>query len=994
LILSGVIPDTDLKALISEHVFETTDGKRISFFHEGYFDYVFAKTFVADDGSLINLLTSGEQTLFRRLQVRQVLAFERDWNREAYLRDIQAILSADSIRTHIKESVLAFLGDLSDPCQDEWEILSSYVLDDGPLRDHTWKIFRNSRPWFELLLGLGFWEDQLSSEHGTLTDLTIWAMRGNLPVAEDEIAELIEPYLGKSLEWANRIRYLTSDTEVGVSKRFHDIVIAMITSGGFESTEGNARLVDLWTIAHPWIKHNPGWACQIIGRYLERGLLLHAQNPNRTNQNPFREDGPFFMSRVSSRELIELANVDPIQFLESTLPFLTKALEASACLPSELPIKDEIWWFRYKDTLHGFDDALFAAIEAALCCIAKTDPNALETVAAPLKALNFETAQFLIIRAYTVNPLQFADIAAEYLLEYPYRFEAGYIDAPYWAACELITAINSNCSNDNFARLEKSILTFYPEKGGRHRGESWGYEQYLLLNGLASSRLSGKGEQRLKELSRKFGDNSLPIPTKIEAHHVSSPVPISATTIMSDADWLSAISKYAGENTRQTRRDEVLGGSYELARALEIQVQLNPNRFLVLGLQLPNSTNCDYFEAVLRGAESGIEKVDLDILLKFCARCHDLPGRPVGRSISYVLGKLSVSPLPSQAVELLCWYAVSDPDPQNELWKTKTPTGNDVYYGGSVESAGLNSTRGGTANAIAALLWEDPKNIDAFSDVIDRLIQDPSTAVRSQVVEILTASLVHDRQRSIDRFLLLCDDCDDSLLSTRGVERYLRYGLQTHFSALRPIVGRMLNSDLDSVVETGARQVCLASLNHPEAAEFAESCLIGSPPARRGAAAIFAANLGIADHYDVSTSALLKLFKDEDASVREIASSCFREMKDRDLDSILEFARSFIMSPAYESNYRYLLDALGNATCDVAELACEAIGKFLDVAGDQARDITTSEAAVAVEAAELMVRFYSQSRASRERSLCLNIIDRMIQSNVWGIDSAINSALR
>ena len=81
----------DADAMASENVI-VFQGARVSFFHEGFFDYSFVRRFVGRDGSLEDLLAAGEQHLFRRPQVRQFLAYERSIGGSAYLADLEAVL--------------------------------------------------------------------------------------------------------------------------------------------------------------------------------------------------------------------------------------------------------------------------------------------------------------------------------------------------------------------------------------------------------------------------------------------------------------------------------------------------------------------------------------------------------------------------------------------------------------------------------------------------------------------------------------------------------------------------------------------------------------------------------------------------------------------------------------------------------------------------------------------------------------------------------------
>lgn len=81
----------DAQAMASENVI-VFQGARVSFFHEGFFDYSFVRRFVGRGGSLEDLLADGEQHLFRRPQVRQFLAYERSLEGSRYLTDLEVVL--------------------------------------------------------------------------------------------------------------------------------------------------------------------------------------------------------------------------------------------------------------------------------------------------------------------------------------------------------------------------------------------------------------------------------------------------------------------------------------------------------------------------------------------------------------------------------------------------------------------------------------------------------------------------------------------------------------------------------------------------------------------------------------------------------------------------------------------------------------------------------------------------------------------------------------
>lgn len=94
--------DADLDRLVSANVL-VRQGSRIGYFHEGFFDYVFARRFCETGEPLLEFLRSSEQDLFRRSQVRQILAYRRDDDFGAYLEDLSDCLTTPDVRFHIEQ---------------------------------------------------------------------------------------------------------------------------------------------------------------------------------------------------------------------------------------------------------------------------------------------------------------------------------------------------------------------------------------------------------------------------------------------------------------------------------------------------------------------------------------------------------------------------------------------------------------------------------------------------------------------------------------------------------------------------------------------------------------------------------------------------------------------------------------------------------------------------------------------------------------------------
>ena len=94
-----------LSILPSEGLIVRSKGN-INFFHESFFDYIYALTFSERDLSLEALLLQTEQHLFRRTQVRQILENLRQSDRTRYLRELCSVFGNTKVRYHIQVCLL------------------------------------------------------------------------------------------------------------------------------------------------------------------------------------------------------------------------------------------------------------------------------------------------------------------------------------------------------------------------------------------------------------------------------------------------------------------------------------------------------------------------------------------------------------------------------------------------------------------------------------------------------------------------------------------------------------------------------------------------------------------------------------------------------------------------------------------------------------------------------------------------------------------------
>ena len=981
--------NADAEAMASENVL-VLDDKRYSFFHEGFFDYSYARRFAASNQSLLDLLTQDEQDLFRRTQVRQILLYLREAEFDKYILYLGEVLSSPGVRFHLKQVVFALLADLSDPYLEEWEVLSAFAGRDfgDPITRQAWGVLRRSTPWFLLVDSIGLVRQWLEDSEDPFIDQTImllWPVQRQLP---DKVAELLEPYVGKSERWNQRLLHVAQWADWFRGRRFLELIVRLMDEGILDEAEGQLAVnSDFWSLLYSIGSTRLEWGCEIIGHYLNRRhqLSLEASQPN-----PFDyQSGTIPSSQSSEEVLTKCARGAPGAFIREVFPFMQAVLEVTAEASQDELRLDPNWRNRIYQSNYPIEDTLLNAMGIALSELATENPGMYRSMIGPLRASPFETIQFLLLTSLASNGPQFADDGANHLCENPECLNIGYDSHPHWVARQLIEAISPYCSDDNLDQLENLLLGYYSswEKSELGRPQ-WGYAQFTLLSGISDSRRSKEVNKRLAELQRKFGKQEPQLPKRMEAEFVGSPLPDGAAEKMTDGQWLSAISRHNKGERIYERDGRLVGGALQLSQDLKNQVKLNPERFAELAMRIPDDAHPAFFEAILRGL-CDVE-IDIATIVEVCVRCHEIEGRPLGQSICDLIANAANQDVPYAAIALVAWYATEDPDPCQELWKVTTPRGEDFYYHGNIFENGINTVRGRAAIAIAQLLFHDQTRIVSCHTVLEKMVKDPSVAVRACVAEVLLAVLNHEEDLAIKLFQELCHT-EEGLLRTPFVERFLFFALRNDFQSLSQILEGMVNSKNTEVSSAGARQACLAALDLQEAVPLAELCLSGSEAQRIGAAQIMAANVKTATYRSFCEGSLIKLLNDHSPKVCAEASRCFGRLEDSELGEHNSLVTEFVHSQAFHDNGHFLFRALEQTTAklpDATLLACE---KFIEVAELAAADIRTRQAGDPHYVIQLTLRAHQQSSDYTRRAKSLDLIDKLMEYGAYGVESALEN---
>ncbi|MFZ1936913.1 MAG: hypothetical protein WCB27_04280 [Thermoguttaceae bacterium] len=1033
-------------AMLTERVL-VRDERQIRFFHESFFDYAFARRFLATGHDLKTLMHSGEQHLFRRSQVRQVLVFLRSRARDQYLAQLHELLNDPSIRFHIKRLVIAWLGTLTDPTSDEWNIVEP-LLEQPDTRHHVLVAVRNNLAWFDVLNGLGIISRWLESPNAELADRAVWfLMLDEVQKQRSEIAAaLLAPHCGQDDAWGHRLRAYFRLGNAHCSRPIQEVFLKSLDSGVFDGTSQNRN--ESWCdYLRDAMGKAPCFALEALTHWLDQRIAkaLAATSDTTLERQDYDPAAIELICKVARRE--------PTAYVDMFLPRLLTILRLTAIPSGDYLQRDETWYSLSNHEPMYVTDALLDGLVEALEKHAKENPDKVEAMTNQLLGTDWYTLTYVLLRAWSANPARFADACVEFLVADCRRLDVGYRS---WdgggqgcaaVSREAIQICVPYATPQKREQLERTILGFKPHGD---EGQYEGWIERLLLEAFGESQLSENGRNRLAVLREKFAGEDITLPPRrcsSLASVVGSPIPPEEATRLTDDEWLAAMRKYdyGWDGVYRGSDPELKGSAVELSRQLEPQAQREKQRFAALASQMEDSIRREYFEAILNGIcaqhnlsgeQCKADDVDFralgsDIVLGLVRRLHRLPKRPCGRSICRAFERLAEGPMSEADLQMLSYYALDDPDSGDNRWlhqdtfKKADPSEN-------AHTDGYSSVRGYAARAIESLLFANYSRSPVLVPLIRKMVHDPSLALRTCVVESILPILNHERDTAVDLFLMACRGAE-VVFGSGPFERFVWYASRTHYPELRGVLLRALNSASKKSVTAAARQVCLAAFTDLVAEGDAEAILTGktslgtafrsirsqlklirshglwevlksllltirstcgrgmrsSEATRAGAAEVYSQNLGDVAVDTVCRSRLCRLFSDESKEVRHTAARCFLNLKDVDFSKYEDIVRAYIDSNAFASGHDYLLRRLEESTWQLPDITIRLAERFIAKCGTAAGDISTAAAGDSPTVSKLVVRLYTQTDDDSIRTKCLDLIDEMECLAFYEIDQQL-----
>jgi hypothetical protein len=939
----------------------------LSFFHETYFDYLFAEAFIANGGDLEHFLLESGQALFRRAQTRQVLEYLAKTDRPEFLYTVIRLLTNDSIRSHLLDIPLVLLRQL-DARAEDWCALKGLAF--GTSRRSRQVLALLSAPlWFDAADAVGDWETMLADKDklALVVDHLLSAARAR----PQRVTDLVRPHMGESDQWKSICSALLSWS---LSPGLVPLAVELLERGHVDGVRGLIAVnSDFWTILYTLSKEAPSEAARVMGAYLRRATDLSTR---QGIVDPFDVDHLPNRSSSGGEEVISrIASGSPERYLDEVLPFITNILQKTAKPGRDQELRHgSRWSYRYPGRQLGIDKALFSGLDTALLSLREERVPELIGYISPLMASDIEELRFLACRA--LNTSNLADEATQWLISDPRNLELGYASSNRWTTRKLIETATKNCKPKLLEQLTGVLLNYYPDyERGAYGRPQFGHAQFELLTAIDPARRNKSATRRIQELERKF-EHLPPPPKPIIASFVGAPIPQAAAKLLTDSQWLGAINTHETDTVQWSHSNGPRGGVHQLSTLLGEQAAKEPERFARLAMELGDPNHAGHIGAIVRSVS---DKIPIDLLTQLCEHGRQVAGAEIGRDICWAIEEVAAGA--TNALVELVIQCCSDDDPEHESGRVKTGT-DDYLYGGDLSAAGLNCTRGAAAECLARILFAQPNRSEQLLEPVRKLAADPIMAVRVRSAEAILALLNTLPDQALDIAQDMFSTSPADIFDSHECAALLKHSCLRRSRDFAPHLHRALVANDATAKRTGYPWI-VAYINGAIEAPAPNELENLSGPARYGVAE------ALNGSPESAPAIVIQLLNDSDPDVREVAARSLWRVRELDQQTAEMFVQEFMKSLAFSEHMGHLFASLEESTTVLPPSTIDACEQFVGSEEPELGDNRTTRAIGGSHLVAVILRLYKQGSEDIRRR-CLDVIDQLSDMDAYGLEGALD----
>lgn len=522
-----------LPHLISAGWFREESG-RVQFGHEAYFDYAYAYRHMSSGMSLLDLLRNGEQRLFRRSQVRQILTLEREQDCPQYVRDLGDLLGASDVRPHIKQIVIGLTTQVTDPTIQEWQALQR--LGDpqfSRLAEQAHALACQAPAFGRLLLD----EDVVGTY---LTDaatpaLGMWMCRLLARLYPDEIAALLRPHVAEP-SWAYRLLDLLNGAPLQDSEDLVELFEALLDSGAIDdAVRSDSPDADFFMLLLGMTGLRAERGARLLAAWVRRRLAvliecgIFSQFPTGPDDEDSIDestdecgegDAELYVSvwLADSRSLLEytpsaeqalstLAHDDPRAYVRHVLPVVREV--ANRTREGQIDERGEYCKAFRQPALRNVDlnptDGLLIRLAEAMRTAVERGDTEAHAAIRVMVASPLQVDQFLVAVGFAAGHADLRHEALAWLETGPHSLAQGWAEEPVGLSAAVLAFVCRHFPPEITAAAQERAANYATEYEQHTPGLS-GRSAHLLLRTVPDEDLTDFVRARKRELASRFSE--------------------------------------------------------------------------------------------------------------------------------------------------------------------------------------------------------------------------------------------------------------------------------------------------------------------------------------------------------------------------------------------------------------------------------------------------------------------------------------------------------
>ncbi len=581
-------------------------GNEWAFLHQTFIDFCVAKSFVENRGDLTAFILEGDQSLYARPQMLQTIAYLRGSDPDAYLVQLQQLLSSPSLRQHLKTLLRSWFGALRDPTEGEWRV-AQRLLNSSTQRDELLPWMGNNLGWF-LRVKKSLLPSWLQlSEDEFLNHVVFRYLSSMNHVAQDDVAELLTSFVGRSDAWNERLEGWLGNIGEWKSKSAVTLLETVIsTKINTVLARGEKLMVgNMWSLKE-LMKFDPAAACRVT-RIILDGLLA-VFNAHRTESKyPDSSHELLRLQTYSLSERLEILNgssahdlfeelptLEPEEFINQIVPWIERALgTTNKHTESRYHYGDDEIYEIWHGSGHCVRHFIVEGVANALVQLATSNRALFQQWMGRIAVWERLSMHQILVHTFQLSPELLGEEAALYLMGDSRRLRIG--DRKVFDSRHLITLISPNLSIETREELQEFLIECSRDVrrwygNGRHMLKFRGEEELLHLEAFAPELRSDNARAVVRELRRKFPEAEAETsPSIFRSMRNRMALPLDKALKISDRQWLDIFHITWNKPVDSLDARDIAEQRNSFSGALVDSIVAQPQRFKNLLTRLQDS---------------------------------------------------------------------------------------------------------------------------------------------------------------------------------------------------------------------------------------------------------------------------------------------------------------------------------------------------------------------------------------------------------------------